>query len=131
MRVLHVYSGNLYGGVETMLVTLARHRNSCKEMEPHFAICFDGRLSDELVGAGALTHQLGNVRLRQPSSILRARRKLRELLGQGTFDVVICHGPWSLAIFGPVARAARLPLVFWLHGPVSGSHWTERWARRM
>ncbi len=38
MRVLHVYSGNLYGGVETLLVTLARHRDLCPEMEPHFAI---------------------------------------------------------------------------------------------
>lgn len=130
MRVLHVYSGNLYGGVETMLVTLALHRDLCVEIEPSFALCFEGRLSEELVASGAPMHQLGHVHASQPGSVLRARRMLLELLGQESFDAVICHAPWSLAIFGPVVRRARLPLVFWQHGPATGRHWTERWARR-
>ena len=130
MRVLHAYSGNLYGGVETMLVTLARQRDLCAEMKPEFALCFEGRLSEELVAAGALVHQLGHVRASQPGSLLRARRKLRELLRIESFDVVICHAPWSLAMFGSAVRRARVPVVFWQHGPVSGRHWSERWARR-
>ena len=38
MRVLHVSSGNLYGGVETLLVTLARERNLAPAMQPEFAL---------------------------------------------------------------------------------------------
>src|SRR5439155_200029 len=34
MKILHVYSGNLYGGIETVLVTLARHRALSPELTP-------------------------------------------------------------------------------------------------
>ena len=76
MRVLHIVSGRLYGGVETALVTMARCRLLCPEIEPEFAVCFDGRLRDELTAAGAPVHMLGEVRVRHPLSILRARRRL-------------------------------------------------------
>src|SRR3989442_260169 len=69
MRVLHIYSGNLYGGVETLLLTLARYYHLCPAMEPHFALCFEGRLSEELAAVGARIHLLGNVRVRWPLSV--------------------------------------------------------------
>ena len=53
MKVLHISSGNLYGGVEVLLATLAREQACCPEMEPHFALCFEGRLSPELIEFGA------------------------------------------------------------------------------
>lgn len=130
MRVLHVYSGNLYGGIETMLVTLARHRSVCPEMEPHFALCFEGRLSEELTAAGVDVHMLGNVRVSRPSSVRKARRALAALLQKTAFDVVVCHAAWPLAIFGTTIRNTGLPLVFWLHDAPDGRHWIERWARR-
>ncbi len=43
MRVLHVSAGNLYGGLETVLVTLARCRALSPELECEFALCFAGR----------------------------------------------------------------------------------------
>jgi hypothetical protein len=61
LRVLHVSSGNLYGGVEVILATLARLRHLCPEMEPHFGVCYEGRLSQELTAAGAPVHMLGRV----------------------------------------------------------------------
>ena len=33
MRVLHVYSGNLFGGIEAMLLTLARQLAACTEID--------------------------------------------------------------------------------------------------
>lgn len=130
MRVLHAYSGNLFGGVETMLVTLARHRDLCPAMETHVALCFAGRLSDALRTAGIPVHLVGPVRLRRPWTVLQARQRLRECLRRWQFDVVICHAAWSHAIFGPVVRAMHRPLVFWLHGATTGQHGLERWARR-
>ncbi|HKP86725.1 MAG TPA: glycosyltransferase [Blastocatellia bacterium] len=129
MRVLHVHSGNLYGGVETIMVTLARHRDLCPEMEPEFALCFEGRLSEELKSAGVSVYPLGNVKVSRPASVLRSRRALNALIKREHFDAVVCHSAWTQAIFGPVARGARLPLVFWLHNRARGRHWTERWAR--
>jgi glycosyltransferase involved in cell wall biosynthesis len=130
IRVLHVHSGNIYGGVESMLLTQVRERNLCPAIKTSFALCFAGQFSEELDAAGAPVHWLGEVRIRQPLTVRRARRKLRELLRQQPFDVLVTHSCWAQAIFGPVARAAALPLVFYLHAPADGRHWLERWARR-
>lgn len=130
MRVLHVHSGNIYGGVETIMVTLAREWELCPSMEPHFALCFEARLSNELAALGVSSFGLGRVRISRPISVMRSRRALLHLLTQEHFDVVLCHSSWSQAIFGPVVRATGSPLVFWLHGAANGTHWIERWARR-
>jgi glycosyltransferase involved in cell wall biosynthesis len=119
----------LYGGVEMLLATLARSRDLCPSMESHFALCFEGRLSAELTAASAPLHLIGNVRVRWPLTVWRARRRFSDLLRRTRFDLVVCHSPWSQAIFGPVVRLAGLPLVFWLHDAISGWHWLERWAR--
>jgi glycosyltransferase involved in cell wall biosynthesis len=117
MRVLHLYSGNLYGGIETLLVLLARDRALCPDMEPHFGLCFEGRLSQELEEAGATVHLLGNVRLRNPIAVWRARRGLSRLVGAERYDVIVSHSSWVNAVLGPVLRAADAPLVQWLHNP--------------
>lgn len=131
IKVLHVYSGNLYGGVETLLATLARGRRHCPEMEPHFALCFEGRLSEELRAAGAPVHMLGRVRLSAPHTVLRARARLKDLLRGETFGAVVCHAAWPLVVGGRAARSARVPLAFWMHDAAGGTHWIERFARRV
>jgi len=127
---LHVYSGNLFGGVETLLVTLAKERSLCPSMQPHFALCFEGRLTEEIQATGLCVHRLGRVRSSQPWTVWLARRQLKQLLRQEGFDVVICHSCWSQALFGPVVRHEQLPLVFWCHDTPKGSHWLERWAKQ-
>jgi glycosyltransferase involved in cell wall biosynthesis len=129
MKVLHISAGNLFGGVESLQVTLARHRGHCPEITPHFALCFDGRLASELRSAGVSVYSLGEVRVRRPWTVWRARRTLAALIRRHRFDVVVCHSVWSQAIFGPVVRSAALPLVFWLHNAPCGKHWLERWAK--
>jgi glycosyltransferase involved in cell wall biosynthesis len=130
MRVLHIDAGKLYGGVETLLVTLARYRHLCPETEPEFAVCFDGRLSEELAANGVPVHMLGEVRIRRPISMWRARQRLSKLLSERGFDAVVCHMAWPQAIFGPVARSAGVPEVFWMHD-AARRHWLERWAGRV
>src|SRR6266851_284974 len=129
MNVLHLSAGNLFGGVETLLVTLARQRGLCPEMTPHFALCFEGRLASELRDAGVSVRLLNEVRVRKPWTVWRARRMLAGLLQQQRFDVVVCHSVWPQALFGPVVRSAGLPLIFWLHDLPRGTHWLERWAK--
>lgn len=131
MRVLHVSSGNLYGGVETALVALARFRNLCPAMQPEFALCFEGRLSKELLDTGVTVHQLGEVRTRKPWTVWSARRRLRSLLAEGRFDVMMCHMSWTMAMFGKTARRSHTPLAFWAHDAANGSNWLERWASRV
>jgi glycosyltransferase involved in cell wall biosynthesis len=130
MRVLHVHSGNLYGGVETILTTLARRSSSCPGLQQEFALCFEGRLSRELAVLGATTHGIGPVRVSRPLSVIRSQRKLRKLLIARKFEVVVFHSAWSHAIFALVASNRRLPAVVWMHGTTGGHHWSERWSRR-
>jgi glycosyltransferase involved in cell wall biosynthesis len=130
MRVLHINAGKMYGGVETFLVTLARHGSRCPEMESCFASCFPGRFTEELTAAGAAVYPLGQVRASRFWTVWEARRTLRDLLRRTSCDAVICHMPWNHAVFAPEVKRAGKPLVFWQHGLAVGRGWVEGWARR-
>lgn len=130
VSVLHVHSGNLFGGVERIFETLATQAPPDAPMTSTFALCFRGRLSATLEAAGAVVHDIGEAQVRRPDRVWRARRALRALLARQRFDVAIVHSSWSQAIFGPTIRAAGTPLVRWFHGPDPGPAWLERWAAR-
>jgi|SRR5579871_618928 len=131
LRILHLHAGNLYGGVETLLHTLARLRHLRPNIEPHFGLCFEGRLSQELQAAGVPVHKLGAVRISRPWTMWRARRRLRELLRRERYDAVVCHMSWPLAVFGREARDAGQKLIFWVHSRLNGRSWLERMAQRI
>lgn len=131
MRVLHLNAGNLYGGVETLLMTFARNARLCPGFESDFGVCFPGRFRDELESAGATVYDLGEVRFSRFWTVWRARRRLRQLLSEHRFDAVVCHMPWNYALFASTVRRAGKKLVFWQHGPALGNNWEEKWARRI
>ena len=131
MNLLHICAGNLYGGIESMLLTLARSRGLRPGLGQEFAVCFDGRLSSSLTEAGLGVVRLGEVRASRPWSVLRARRRLREALTANPVDWVVCHSAWPLGLLGPAARHAGSRLALWLHDRASGKHWVERLAARV
>jgi glycosyltransferase involved in cell wall biosynthesis len=128
LDVLHLYAGNLYGGVERMLAVLAT--TPVAGMEPRFALAFEGRLARELGAGGAEVALLGGARLSRPWTVARARRRLGELVLRRAPAVVVCHSTWVHALFAPVVRNAGVPLAFWLHDAVRGRGWADRLARR-
>jgi len=130
VRVLHIASGRLYGGIERMLVTLAESARAAGGLDFEFAVAAAGRLSEELLDRGARVHALGNVRLSHPSSVVRARHRIRELLRGHDYAAVTCHAPWAHAIFGGVVRAAGVPCVLWQHDMATGGSLLERASKR-
>jgi glycosyltransferase involved in cell wall biosynthesis len=130
MRMLHLHSGNLFGGVETMLLTIARDGRRAGRLEHEFALAFEGRLAAELRAAGAPVFHLGEVRARNPLSVRRARRHLAELLAGRHYDAAACHMAWAQALFGAVTQRAGIAEIFWMHDAAAGRHWVERWAAR-
>lgn len=128
--MLHTAAGNLYGGVETILLTLARHRALCPQMLPEFALCFDARLANELRAESVPVHMLGDVKFSRPWSLYSARKNFRRLLTERHIDVVVCHSAWPHAVFARSAKKLSRPVVFWLHTRVEGKHWTERLAAK-
>jgi glycosyltransferase involved in cell wall biosynthesis len=111
-----------------LLVTLSRCQRLLPTMQHEFALCFDGRLMEELKTTGAIIHLLGGVRASRPMSVWKARRRFRMLLRDRRPDIVVCHSSWAHAVFANAVRQEDRPLASWLHGPISGRHWTERWA---
>jgi glycosyltransferase involved in cell wall biosynthesis len=115
MKVLHVQSGTLMGGIQRMLITLARERKHCPELEQHFALCSDAELAKRLRELGVEVPLLGNVRSRYPWQVLRARWRLAGLCRALKPDAVILHGSRELAQFGPVVHRCKIPLIHWMH----------------
>lgn len=130
LRVLNVYSGNFYGGIETFLATLARNRDLCPGIEWGFALCFEGRLADELRSAGAEVFMLGQVRLSRPWTVLSARRRLDRIIQEGGWNRLITHTSWPHALGAPCAVRAKIPLIYWAHGPHDNPGMIDWWAKR-
>jgi glycosyltransferase involved in cell wall biosynthesis len=105
-------------------------RHLCPDMEPHFGLCFPGRLREELVVTGVPVYDLGTVRVSRPWTLLRARWRLKRVLQANKCDAVVVHSSWPHAVFAPVVRAAKVRLVHAVHGEVNPRHWSNRWAAR-
>lgn len=132
MRILHLYSGNLYGGIESILVALARGHRSAPGVEHEFGLCFrEGALMTALAATDAPVHTFEPVRFSRPFTVRAARRSVAEVIVRRRIDCVVCHAPWSHAVFGPQVRRAGIRLVLWAHDAMTGRHWTERLARRV
>jgi glycosyltransferase involved in cell wall biosynthesis len=129
-RILHIATGNLYGGVEVFLRTLARHKAGGGALETAFTVCWEGRLSDELRAAGARVWSLGEVRLSRPWQAWTARLRLQRVLDEFKPAAVILHSAWTHAIFGPVA-ARQHPVGMMVHTALPRGDRLERWARRI
>lgn len=130
MNVLHVHSGNIFGGVERMLETLAPATAGVGPICSSFALCFEAPLGETLRGAGARIYPLGHVHVRRIDEIWRARRALRQVLAVPGWTAAFVHSAWAQAIFGPVILRSGTPLVRWLHAPDAGPGWLEAWSRR-
>ena len=130
MNLLHVHSGNMFGGVERMLETLAPGIAGDVPVRSEYALCFDGRTAQTLAAARGTVHPLGEVHARRMDEIWRARRALRSVLATGQWDAACVHSAWSQGIFGGTVAKSRVPLVRWLLAPQPGPRWMEIWAAR-
>lgn len=123
-------TGNLYGGVEVFLQTLARHGHTAG-MAAEYTVCWNtGRLAQELRAAGASIHNLGEVRLSRPWQAWQARRRLTALLKSQHYDIAVLHSGWTHLLFGSVLRRAGLPVVMGVHTVIPHGSRLEKWARR-
>jgi len=128
MKLLHLYSGNLYGGVERMLGTLARLQNLYPQLEHSFALCFHGKLWDELQSHTTRLYNLGEVRTRYPWTVLQSRSRFSKILNEAKPDWVVFHTPWPQAIYGGTARRAGYKIATWFHDIPHPEKWLDRWA---
>jgi glycosyltransferase involved in cell wall biosynthesis len=127
VKVLHVTAGNLFGGVETSILALARYPRPGFDQE--VAVFFEHeRFAEELRVLKTRVHVLGAARLRHPWTVLRARKNLERILAEGAFDAVIVHSCWLHVIASPVIRECGRLLVFSVHDFLDRTRILERWA---
>lgn len=123
LRVLHLHTGNIFGGVESILLSLVRHGPLCPGLEWRFGLCFEGAFSRELAAAGAPVAMLPVTRFSRPWTLFQTRSAALRLLGELCPDVCITHSTWTQSVFGPVCRRAGVPQVLWMHSSIPGSKW--------
>lgn len=121
---MHVYTGNRYGGIETMLATMARSSLFAGQT---YVLTSRGRLYDELAAAGADVVDVGPFRARHPWQALAVRKRLRTLLAARDVHTVVTHMSIPHALAAPVVGARAL--VYYAHEFHHGKHWSERWAK--
>ena len=99
MRILHVNAGNLYGGVETMLLTLARESATDPAVSHSFLLCYPGNLKERLDAVGADVTLISTPRFSRPWTLVYSSLQLGKLLVERRFDVVgalclVYRGVW-------------------------------------
>jgi glycosyltransferase involved in cell wall biosynthesis len=129
--ILHVYSGNLFGGIETNLLTLcAADVARSAGGSPHrhsVALSFDATLARRLREAGASCSILGPVRFRYPWTAWVARKRLRRTIRNASIHGIVAHGAWAYRLAEPVARRAKVPVALWNHDRFQVSGPLERY----
>jgi glycosyltransferase involved in cell wall biosynthesis len=123
MKVLHVGAGNLYGGIETVKLTLAECRDLSPSMTPEFAYFFEGRIAFQIRESGAKVTILPSVRYSRPWTVWKARNEYHKLITEVRPDVVVAHELWVHGIVSKTTKKLNIPLVTWLHD----RHDTRRW----
>lgn len=122
--ILHVYSGNLFGGIESNIVALCaadQARKPVRGSSHRVTLSFEGSLAERLREIGANPEFLGPVRFRYPWTTWSARRKLRRLLSDPAISGVVAHGSWAYKLAEPAARKAGKRIAFWNHDPFRGA----------
>jgi glycosyltransferase involved in cell wall biosynthesis len=122
--VLHVYTGNRYGGIETTLATMGRSPIFHGQT---YALLSRGRLFEELSEAKADVVEIGPFRARRPWQARRVRERLREILAERSIHTVVAHMSIPYALVAPAIGDRTL--VYYVHEFHRGKHWSEFWAR--
>lgn len=128
--VLHCGTGNLFGGVETHLLTLALNPSDSPDWADRFVLGWDARIADSLRKAGHPPTISGPARISRPWTILRNRRFLDRLLNGNRPRIVVFHSAWTHALQGPVVRRHGIPSALFLHSCLPRDSMLEKWARR-
>ena len=92
MRVLHGYSGNLYGGVETLLATLARLPRLAPAWSRGSPSASTAGWPTSCAAAGAAVRPLGPARFSRPWTVWRAAATAAPASSAAARpDAVVCH----------------------------------------
>lgn len=119
MRVLHISADALVGGVESLLITLARNQNVDPMSTHEFAFTSEGPALNALLLAGGKVHYLGNASHKRPMALHLARQRLNQLCREYKYDVAVFHQyPYLIAAFADVLWRRQVNTVRFFHNEI-------------
>ncbi len=122
MRVTHLHSGNLYGGVETFLVTwMQASRQFTPDWQHRFLLGWEGAFSERLKALGIPYDVVPVPRFSRPWTLLGTRRAVAARLAEQGPDVVVAHGFWQANALLP--SRVKSPVVLWMNDVLDRDHW--------
>lgn len=119
LNVVHLATGNIYGGIERILISIQKYRGLMPRLEHQFYLLFPGRLASELLKANAKVEFLRQVRRRYFWQVWHARFLLGRLLRRSSCHMVLFHSMWTYSIFAPTVRKAGKKIGLWLHDVIN------------
>lgn len=125
MKILLLCDDMECGGAQTHVCELARQL-----LRRGHEVCVasgGGRLAEEIEREGVRQEMLDTAH-RSPASLLRARRRLRELIGEG-FDLVHAHTRMSAFLASPICASLGVCMVTTVHARFSTGNLKGRLSR--
>ena len=87
LRVVHIISGDLWAGAESMAFNLLKHLKEYRELDLAIILLNEGRLAEELRGIGATIHIVDEKHL----SFWEIARRTRKILLKAPPDLIHSH----------------------------------------
>ncbi len=119
-KVIHFGAGNLFGGIEVMLVTMAKFQGECAELDQEFAFFFEGKVSSQIRSLGFQVKIFPETKIKNLVQVFKTQRLIRKYLEDKKPDALVVHGQWVHFLVAGVAKKLNVKLVHWSHDPPTG-----------
>ncbi len=117
---MHFGAGNLFGGIEVMLVTMAKFQGECAELDQEFAFFFEGKVSTQIRSLGFQVRIFPETKIKNLVQVFKTQRLIRKYLEEKKPDALVVHGQWVHFLVAGVAKKLGVKLIHWSHDPPTG-----------
>lgn len=117
MKIVYFYTGNVFGGVEKLLIDLFDYQCVLEpgELESVFVLCYEGYLSKKLQERGATVEIIPTPHLKHPWTLIQTFFRLRKILNKYGAQIIVSHEIWNHVVAWPVEKILAVKGVLWIH----------------
>lgn len=117
MKIIYFYTGNVFGGVEKLLIDLFEYQSVLEpgELDAVFVLCYEGYLSHQLQARGATVEIIPTPRLKHPWTLIGTFFHFKKILDKYDTNIIVSHEIWNHAVAWPIEKLLALKSVLWIH----------------
>ena len=76
-KVVHFSSGNLFGGIEVMLMTMAKFHSECPSLDQSFAFFFEGKVARQIRSLGVQVDIFPETKIRNILQVIMVQNAVK------------------------------------------------------